>query len=134
MNCLAATRVLQTCHPWACPARWLVTAEGERLGREVWGWQGLGCLVQAPKLAVFIQPLPMTARRETAQLRLKPPSGAHHQLGCTEHPVPPGGTQLQGAPFTLQSVELGSGGMQLVENNMSKAPGGVQLRHENSSG
>ena len=62
------------------------------------------------------------------------PSGAHHQLGCTEHPVPPGGTQLQGAPFTLQSVELGSGGMQLVENNMSKAPGGVQLRHENSSG
>ena len=110
-----------------------MAAEGKRLRREVWGWQGLGSLVQAPKLAVFSQPPPMTTRREIAQLRLKSP-GAHHQLGCTEHPEPPGGTQLQGAPFTLQSVELGSGGMQLVENNMSNAPGGVQLRHENSSG
>ena len=90
-----------------------MAAEGERLGREVWGWQGPGSLVQARKLAVFSQPPPMTARRETAQLKLKPPSGAHHQLGCAEHLKPLGGSRGHPAPggtVHVQSVELGSRG------------------------
>lgn len=123
INCLAATRVLQTSHSRACPAKWLVAAEGRRLGREVRGWQDPDSLVQASKLAVFSQPPPMTATRETARLRLKPPSGAHHQLGCTEHPEPPAGSRGRPAPGgTIHVTVCGSRGMRLAENNMSNAP------------